>query len=60
MNVKLGWMLAILLSLAACKPATESTAQLDLNQSLGGVPAQGFARALQARTFEFPQDHAAA
>ena len=59
MNVKLGWMLAILLSLAACKPATESTAQLDLNQSLGGVPAQGFARALQVRTFQFPQDHAA-
>jgi predicted secreted hydrolase len=35
-------------------PAPES---LSVSQALGGVPQQGFARALKPRPFRFPEDH---
>jgi len=38
-------------------PAAPPVERLDVAQALGGVSAQGFARATAARTFHFPDDH---
>ncbi|TXH69550.1 MAG: carotenoid 1,2-hydratase [Thiothrix sp.] len=51
-------LICCLLMLSACdqRPASEG---INLNSALGGVPAAGFARAVEPRAFIFPQDHAA-
>jgi len=38
-------------------PAAPPVERLDVARALGGVSAQGFARATAARTFHFPDDH---
>jgi predicted secreted hydrolase len=45
------------LLLAAC-PDKTPTASLDVGEALGGVAAEGFARADSPRRFRFPEDHA--
>jgi predicted secreted hydrolase len=52
----LGWWLVLML--VGCGKAPEPAA-FDLNAALGGVADAGFARALEPRAFQFPQDHAA-
>lgn len=58
MGVRFGWLLGLILLLAGCGKAPESSG-LDLNAALGGVADAGFARAAGSREFRFPQDHAA-
>ena len=57
MVVRLG-LVCLLLLLAACDKKSDPVG-MDLNAALGGIPAAGFARALERRPFEFPKDHAA-
>lgn len=47
-----------MLLLSACDQQSESGG-IDLNSALGGIPATGFARAVEPRPFKFPQDHVA-
>jgi predicted secreted hydrolase len=52
--------LCMTLLLSACEvdvPQSAPTVRVD--QAMGGQPDTGFARALKARTFQFPQDHGA-
>ncbi|TXH72387.1 MAG: carotenoid 1,2-hydratase [Thiothrix sp.] len=51
-------MLCLCCYLVACKSEDKTTA-LDVASALGGIPATGFARALEPRQFSFPADHAA-
>lgn len=51
-------LLCLMLLLSACDQQSESGG-IDLNSALGGIPATGFARAVEPRSFKFPQDHAA-
>lgn len=56
----LAMLLLLALLLSACdtqQPATEPAVRVD--QALGAEPDPGFARALEVREFQFPQDHAA-
>lgn len=48
----------LILLLAGCEQKSNS-AGMDLNAALGGIPASGFARAVEPRQFNFPQEHAA-
>jgi predicted secreted hydrolase len=47
-----------ILFLSACNQQT-APPSIDLNQALGGSPAEGFQRAEHPRAFHFPEDHAA-
>lgn len=48
------------LLLTACEAeAPQSTATVRVDQAMGGQPDAGFARALEPRKFQFPQDHGA-
>lgn len=49
-------LLIVCCLLGACEKAPEKDA-FDLNNALGGVAAEGFARATEARQFSFPADH---
>lgn len=51
-------LFCLILLLAGCDKKSESVG-MDLNLALGGIPAAGFARALEPRLFEFPKEHAA-
>jgi predicted secreted hydrolase len=51
-------LLCLCCCLVACK-SEDKTAALDVASALGGIPATGFARALEPRQFSFPADHAA-
>ncbi|WP_298611164.1 lipocalin-like domain-containing protein [uncultured Thiothrix sp.] len=51
-------LLCLILCLSACERQAEPTG-INLTSALGGIPAEGFARAIEPRRFEFPQDHAA-
>lgn len=51
-------LLCLILWLVACDKPSDSTG-MDLNIALGGIPASGFARAIEPRHFSFPEDHAA-
>lgn len=51
-------LLCLMLLLTGCDKQADSTG-MDLNAALGGIPASGFARAIEARDFQFPQDHSA-
>lgn len=57
MVARLG-LICLILLLSACDQQSESTG-INLNSALGGIPAAGFARAVEPRQFEFPSDHAA-
>ena len=56
--MKLGLSILFGLLLLGCNKAPTDSA-LDLTASLGGQAEQGFARAIESRLFQFPQDHAA-
>jgi len=56
--MKIAVCLLLGLMLAACDKAPTESA-LDLSAALGGQPEQGFSRAIEPRTFQFPRDHAA-
>lgn len=51
-------LICLILLISACDQPPESTG-INLNAALGGMPAAGFARAVEPRQFEFPSDHAA-
>ncbi|HMT91570.1 lipocalin-like domain-containing protein [uncultured Thiothrix sp.] len=51
-------LLGLLLLLSACEKQSDS-GSINLNAALGGIPADGFARAVEPRPFTFPQEHAA-
>ena len=46
-----------LLALSSCQSSTDKST-LDLNSLMGGDAEQGYARAIEARQFSFPDDHA--
>lgn len=50
------YLLIVCCLLNACEKAPEKDA-FDLNNALGGVAAEGFARAVEPRPFSFPADH---
>ncbi len=56
--MKIALCLLLGLILAACDKAPTESA-MDLSAALGGQAEQGFSRAIEPRTFQFPQDHAA-
>jgi predicted secreted hydrolase len=51
-------LLTVLL-LSACDAPPPAAPALRVDEAMGGSPDPGFARALEPRTFRFPQDHAA-
>lgn len=51
-------LMCFILLLVGCEQKAESDA-INLNTALGGIPASGFARAIEPRVFEFPKEHAA-
>mgnify|MGYP001547714381 FL=1 len=57
------WLLSAMLSallLSACDATPPAPApMLRVDEAMGGLPDPGFARALEAREFQFPQDHGA-
>ena len=53
-------LLLLALLLSACEPGPPASAPaVRVDQVMGSPPDPGFARALQPRSFEFPQDHGA-
>ena len=57
------WLLSAMLSallLTACDATPPAPApMLRVDEAMGGLPDPGFARAFEAREFQFPQDHGA-
>jgi predicted secreted hydrolase len=51
-------LLSVLL-LSSCDAPPPAAPTLRVDEAMGGLPDPGFARALEPRTFRFPQDHAA-
>lgn len=56
--MKITFILLLGVLLSACNKAPIEPA-IDLSAALGGEAKEGFSRAMQSRTFQFPQDHAA-
>ena len=50
------YLLIVCCLLSACEKAPEKDA-FDLNNALGGLAAEGFARVTEPRQFSFPADH---
>ena len=50
-------LVAALLYLRASRVSLPAEGGVAVSQTLGGIPAAGFARALSPRAFHFPQDH---
>ncbi|MEM9759755.1 MAG: lipocalin-like domain-containing protein [Pseudomonadota bacterium] len=50
-------LVLILLLLGVCGCSRDSATGIDVADALGGVPETGFARAMEPRTFSFPEDH---
>lgn len=54
------WPLLMALLIGACTPAAPPReGEIAVGQALGGQAAPGFARALEPRAFQFPEDHGA-
>lgn len=62
MSFKYSLFILFILLLTACEqstPLSPGQSSISVTQRMAAIPAPGFARALEAREFEFPADHAA-